>query len=221
MGEPSFEVTALNRVRQQRERGHYDRETVYAILDEGIVAHVAFVDDGRPIVIPMAYARDGERILLHGGRKSRLVAVAGGHPVSLGVTIVDGLVAARSLFESSMNYRAVVVHGRATEVLDEGERLRALECIAEHLLPGRAPELRAADPGELRATAVLEVTIETASAKMRAGPAADGEEERSPRVWSGVVPVRIVYDSPVPDATVPADVGVPASLLRLHEAHGA
>ena len=209
----SFDVTAINRVRQVRERGHYDRETVFAILDAGLVAHVAFVDQGRPVVIPMAYGRDGDRIFLHGARKSRIATATAGAPVSIGVTLVDGIVVARSMFESSMNYRAVVIHGHAVELEGEDERLHAMRCITAQTLPGRWDEVRAPYEKELKATAILEVTIEAASAKVRQGPAVDDYAEiYDERVWVGVVPVLTTFGAPVANSTVPGDVPIPASL---------
>ena len=209
-----FVITNINRVRRHTERAHYDRASVFGILDRATVAHVAFVMDGRPMVIPMAYGRDGERIYLHGARKSRITTAPAGEPVCISVTLVDGFVVARSAFDSSMNYRAVVIHGRATEVEVEAERLRALECITEQLVPGRWSELRGPTAQELKATAVLAVEIETASAKVREGAVIDSPEN-DPRVWAGVVPVASVIGGPLTDASVPVDVPVPASVRRM------
>ena len=133
----SFTITDVNRVRRVRERGQYDRATVYEILDRGFVAHVAFVDDGRPVVIPMIYGRDGDTLYLPSARKGRFATALAGANVCVGVTLVDGIVVARSLFESSMNYRSVMIHGRATEVEDADARLRGLRCVSEHNIPGR------------------------------------------------------------------------------------
>jgi uncharacterized protein len=209
-----FVITNINRVRRHTERAHYDRASVFGILDRATVAHVAFVVDGRPMVIPMAYGRDGERIYLHGARKSRIATAPAGEPVCISVTLVDGFVIARSAFDSSMNYRAVVIHGRAREVDDEAERLRALECITEQLVPGRWSELRGPTAQELKATAVLAVEIETASAKVREGGVIDSPENDQ-RVWAGVVPVVSVVGGPLTDASVPVDVPVPASVRRM------
>jgi uncharacterized protein len=209
-----FVITNINRVRRHTERAHYDRASVFGILDRATVAHVAFVMDGRPMVIPMAYGRDGERIYLHGARKSRITTAPANEPVCISVTLVDGFVVARSAFDSSMNYRAVVIHGRATEVEDEAERLRALECITEQLVPGRWSELRGPTAQELKATAVLAVEIETASAKVREGGVIDSPENDQ-RVWAGVVPVVSVVGGPLTDASVPQDVPVPASVRRM------
>ena len=208
----SYEITELNRVRQARHRASYDRAAVWAVLDGGLVAHVAFVDDGRPIVIPMIYGRDGDRLFLHGARKSRIATATDGQPVSVGVTLVDGIVVARSMFESTMNYRAVVVHGTATEVDDDVERLHAMWCISEHSMPGRWAEVRAPYEKELKATVILEVAIETASAKVRSGPPGEEYEISNDRLWVGVVPVHTTLGHPVASAVVPHDVGLPASV---------
>lgn len=208
-----FVITNVNRVRRHHERAQYDRTSVYAILDRALVAHVAFVDGGRPIVIPMAFGRDGDRVYLHGARKSRITTAPVGEPVSIGVTLVDGLVVARSAFDSSMNYRAVVIHGRATEVVDGEERLRALEIITDHVMPGRWAELPAPLEGELNATAVLAVEIETASAKIREGGVVHGRASEE-GVWAGIIPITTTVGEPVTDAAVPESVPVPVSVRR-------
>lgn len=210
-----FTVSNLNRVRRHHERGHYDRATVFEILDRGLVAHVGFVDGGRPIVIPMTYGRDDDRVYLHGARRSRITTAPAGEPVCLSVTLVDGLVVARSAYDSSMNYRAVVIHGRAVELQDEQERLHALRCITEHNLPGRWAEVRHPTPQELKATVVLSVEIETASAKVREGGVIHGDTPGEERTWAGIVPVTTAIGAPVTDAAVPADVSVPESVRRV------
>ena len=210
-----FTITNLNGVRRQHERAHYDRARVYAILDSGLVAHVAFVDDGRPIVLPMAYGRDGDRLFLHGARKGRFSTATSGEPVSIAVTLVDGLVVARTAFDSSMNYRAVVIHGRAIELGDEAERLHGLRCITEHALPGRWDEIRPPTEQELKATVVLGVEIEAASAKVRDGGVVHGKTAEDEHAWAGVVPIFSTVGIPVPDSHVPTDLSVPVSVARL------
>ena len=210
-----FVITNVNRVRRHHERAQYDRAAVYGILDRGLVAHVAFVDGGRPVVIPMAYGRDGDRLYLHGARKSRVTTAPVGEAVSIGVTLVDGLVVARSAFDSSMNYRAVVIHGRATEVEDGAERLRALRCITEQVLPGRWAEMREPLEQELHATAVLAVDIETASAKIREGGVVHGRATGEEGTWAGIVPLQTMVGAPVTDPEVPASVPLPPSVRRV------
>ncbi len=207
-----FAPARINRVRQISERGHYDRESIFAILDRGLVAHVAFVDGDRPVVMPMAYGRDGDRFFIHGAKKSRAVRATQGFAVSIGVTLVDGLVVARSIFESSMNYRSVVLHGHAMEIDDHNEKLHALRCISEHNMPGRWSEVRAPFDSEVKRTGVLEVAIDAASAKIRRGPPLDDYEEIDLSVWSGVVPMHTVIGQAIADSSVPQDVPVPASL---------
>lgn len=215
--ENSFHVTTQNRVKQIKDRGHYDRETVFAILDRGLVAHVAFVDDGKPVVIPMAYGRIGDRIFIHGAKKSRIARTMEAAPVSIGVTLIDGMVVGRSIFESSMNYRAVVVHGRARTITNIDERLAALRCVSEHNLPGRWDEVRAPLAQELTQTGVLEVEIETASAKIRNGPPIDDYDNYDPRTWVGIVPVTLSVGRPIRDSKVPADVKEPASVSKIQK----
>ena len=210
-----FAVTSLNRIRRHHERAQYERASVYAILDRGLVAHVAFIDDGRPMVIPMAYGRDGDRLFLHGARKGRFSTATAGEPVSIAVTLVDGLVVARTAFDSSMNYRAVVIHGRATELEDEAERLHGLRCVTEHVLPGRWDEIRPPTDQELKATVVLAVQIEAAAAKVRDGGVVHGKASGDERAWAGVVPIFSAVGTPVPDSAVPTDLSVPASVARL------
>lgn len=211
----AFPRTDANRVRRHHERGHYDRATVFDVLDRGLVAHLAFVHDGRPVVIPMTYGRDGDRLFFHGARKGRVATATAGEPVSVAVTLVDGIVVARSLFDSTMNYRAVVIHGRAFEVDDPARRLQALRCISEHVLPGRWTEVRLPSPQELKATAILEVEIETASAKVRAGDVLDTNDLDHEDEWRGVVPVITTLGAPVTDPKVPSTTPVPASVQRL------
>jgi uncharacterized protein len=212
----SFETTRLNRVRQYQSRAQYDRKAVFDILDRGLVAHVAFVHEGRPIVIPMTYGRDGDRLFLHGSTKARILTATNGSPVCIGVTLIDGIVVARSMFDASMNYRAVVVHGQAVELCDASERLHAMRCISEHNLPGRWDEVRPLDAQEIKATAIIEVAIESASAKIREGPPSK-DDEVDQGVWSGVLPVVTTFGSPIADATVPDGVPLPASIHLLRE----
>ena len=208
----------LNTVRAMRERGQYDAPTIFRILDQAIVAHVGFIDAGRPVVIPMLFGRDGDRLFLHGARKGRIISTAAGSAVCSAVTHVDGIVVARSMFDASMNYRSVVIHGIARELDAPDERLAALRHISEHVLPGRWDEVRAAHDKELKGTSVLEVTIDAASAKIRQGPSNDDRVPGDEHVWAGVVPIRTVMDEPIPDAAVPADVVLPESLRRLTRA---
>ena len=187
-------------VRRLPDRAAYDRETIHAILDEGLVCHVGFVSEGQPHVIPMSYGRDGDRLLLHGSTASRLMrGLEAGWPVCLTVTLLDGLVLARSAFHHSLNFRSVVMFGRATPVDDPAAKSAALRAISEHVIPGRWEEVRPPNARELAATAVLEVPIEEASAKIRTGPPRDDLEDLSLPVWAGVLPLETIPGEPVPD----------------------
>jgi nitroimidazol reductase NimA-like FMN-containing flavoprotein (pyridoxamine 5'-phosphate oxidase superfamily) len=204
--------TPRTTVRRLPNRGLYDRETIAAILDEGLVCHVGFVAEGQPFVIPTIYARDGERIYVHGSAVSRMLrTLAGGVPVCVTVTIVDGLVLARSAFNHSMNYRSVVVLGTATVVEGE-EKVRALETIAEHAAPGRWREVRGPSANELKATLVLSVPLDEASAKVRSGPPEDEDEDYALPHWAGVLPLSLVAGSPIPDPRLPAGTALPPSV---------
>jgi nitroimidazol reductase NimA-like FMN-containing flavoprotein (pyridoxamine 5'-phosphate oxidase superfamily) len=192
--------TPRSTVRRLPDRARYDRASVDAILDEGLVCHVGFVDDGRAYVIPSAYARQGDRLVLHGSAASRMLKVlAAGTPACVTVTLLDGLVLARSGFHHSMNYRSAVVLGRATEIVDPGETRRALEAIVEHVAPGRAGSVRAPNDRELRATRVVAIPLDEASAKVRTGPPKDDEEDYALPVWAGELPLRLEPLAPVAD----------------------
>ena len=185
-----YPVSKLNKVRQLREKGRYDRESVHRILDAGLVAQVAFVEDGNPVVVPMIYGRDGETIYLHGAGKARVIRmVEGSERICLNVTLLDGIVLARSAFNSSMNYRSVTVFGRPSLVEDSEEKLRAMKVISEHLMPGRWDELRAPNENEVKMTGVIAVLIEAASAKVSAGMPVDEPDDYAIAVWAGVLPL--------------------------------
>lgn len=188
------------RVRRAPERGRYDAETVNAVLDAGSVAHVGFVVDGSPVVIPMLYGRDGSTVFLHGSVASRLVrTLAGGVDVCLEVTHVDALVVARSAFHHSMNYRSVVAYGTAEPVEDDQEKLHGLRTITDHLVPGRWDECRAPNRVEVRQTSVLRMDVSEAAAKVRDHGVVDDEEDLGLPVWAGLVPVVTTYGAPSPD----------------------
>ncbi len=202
------------RVRRLPERGAYDRETVDAILREGLLCHVAFAIDGQPYVIPMTYALIDGRLILHGSKASRLLrTLASGVSACLSVTLLDGLVLARSGFHHSMNFRSVVAFGRARPI-EGDEKRRALDDLVEFLIPGRTEHARGPDERELRATEVLVFEIEEASAKVRAGPPGDEPEDLALPIWAGVIPLTQVPGAPEPDEFVPADVPCPDYVSR-------
>lgn len=186
-------------VRRYPERGRYDFETIAAILDERLVCHVAFTVENQVYVIPMAYARLDDRVILHGSRKSRLVrALASGGPVWITVTLLDALVLARCGFRHSMNYSSVVVFGVARRITKSAERRQAFERLVDHLVPGRWKDARPPDPREDRATELLEVPLEEASAKIGIGPPLDADDDLQLPVWAGVLPLRLSPGSPKP-----------------------
>jgi nitroimidazol reductase NimA-like FMN-containing flavoprotein (pyridoxamine 5'-phosphate oxidase superfamily) len=209
---------ATDRVRVKRlpERGVYDRDTIDAILDEGRICHLGFVHDGQPLVIPTIHARDGDQVYVHGSTASRtLKTLRGGVPACLTVTILDGLVVARSVFEHSMNYRSVIVLGTARAVEDPDEKLAGLRAVSEHVLPGRWKEARLPNPAELKQTLLLAIPLSEASAKVRTGPAKDEEEDYELPIWAGEVPMRLAWLPPRPDPLLRADVEVPPSVRTL------
>ncbi|HEX3566068.1 MAG TPA: pyridoxamine 5'-phosphate oxidase family protein [Acidimicrobiales bacterium] len=198
------------RVRRLAERGHYESSTIDSILDEGLVCHIGFAEAGSPVVIPTAYARTGDLVYLHGAvGNAALRALATGAPACVTVTLVDGLVLARSAFHHSLNYRSVVIFGCATEVTDIEEKRTALTAIVEHIVPGRAADARPPSDAELRATRVVSMSISEASAKVRVGGPNDDPEDVSRSVWAGHVPLRLVADVPVPDREHPPSVPPP------------
>ena len=208
----SFAVGPLNKVRRP-DRAIYDKAAVHAVLDEGLVAHVGFVDHDRPVVMPMVYGRIGDAFYLHGARAARFAKTMGvGVPVCVTVTLTDGIVVGRSAFHCSMNYRSVVLHGQALLVSDPAESEHALAAVTDHLLPGRWAESRPTIDKELRATAVLRVEIEAASLKTRSGPPADEPEDYALPIWAGVIPLRLAASAPDGDARLLEGVGVPASV---------
>ncbi len=189
----------MNKVRRLPQRGHYDRETIYAILDAAKVCHVGFVEDGWPFVIPMLYARTGNELVLHGAPASRLLKhIAAGRPLCVSVAILDGLVLARSAFHHSVNYRSVVLFGCGRSIEDPEKKIEALRLLTEHLTPGRWAAVRPPNAAELKGTTVVAVAIERASAKIRSGPPADDEEDQTWPVWAGVVPVHEAFGTPIP-----------------------
>jgi len=204
--------TPRTTVRRLPTRGVYDAETIAAILDEGFVCHVGFMAEGQPFVIPTIYGRRGSRLYLHGSAVSRLLkTLAGGVPVCVTVTLVDGLVLARSVFNHSMNYRSVVVLGTAAVVEGE-EKAAALETIAEHIAPGRWQEARGPSANELKATLVLSLPLDEVSAKVRTGPPEDEDEDYGLPHWAGVLPLALVAGNPIADPRLPAGTALPPSV---------
>ncbi len=206
-------TSPATRVRRRPERGRYDRETVYQILDEALICHVGFVADGRPFVIPTIHARLGDAVYFHGSPGSRmLAALAGGADCCLTATLVDGLVLARAAFHHSMNYRSAVVLGVAEQVTDADEKARAFEAVVEHVAPGRWQECRWPAPKEAQATIVLKLPITEYSAKVRTGPPIDDDADVAEPIWAGLLPLQLVPGSPEPSPDLPSGIPVPASV---------
>jgi nitroimidazol reductase NimA-like FMN-containing flavoprotein (pyridoxamine 5'-phosphate oxidase superfamily) len=204
-------LTERTRLGRIPDRGRHDRETVYQILDEGFICHVGFANDGQPFVIPTGYGRIGDHLYIHGSAASRMLRnLQKGIQVCVTVTLLDGLVLARSAFHHSMNYRSVVVLGKATLVDDPQEKLTALRAISENIVRGRWNEVREPSEQELKATSVLKLPIVEASAKVRTGPPKDDEEDYSLPIWAGVLPLRLVAGEPQADPRAPVDARVPA-----------
>ncbi len=195
------------RVRRAPRRGAYDRATIDAILDEGLIAHLGFVVDGQPYVIPTLHTRVGDDVYIHGSAASRAIrALSGGAPACLTVTLLDGIVLARSAFHHSMNYRSVVVLGKARAVTDAAERDTALERLIERLISGRWAEIRAPNAQELKGTRLLALHLDEASAKARTGPPVDDEEDYALNAWAGVIPLAIVAGPPQADPRLAAGI---------------
>ncbi|MDP8953739.1 MAG: pyridoxamine 5'-phosphate oxidase family protein [Actinomycetota bacterium] len=207
--------TTRTELKRKRERGSHDRSVVEEILDEGLVAHVGVVADGGPIVTPMAYARIDGDLFLHGAAGNRtLRALAEDSALCLTVTLLDGLVLARSAIHHSMNYRCVVLYGRGHRVEDEAEKRRALAAVVDHVVPGRSAVARPPTSLELRATLVVRVPIVEASAKVRGGGPVDDDADLELPVWAGVIPVEVIADAPVGDSALKAETTAPVSRLR-------
>src|SRR5665213_955012 len=196
----NYPPTSRTKIGRLPKRAVYDKAQVHAILDEGFLCHVGFIVDGQPYVIPTGHVRDGEQIYLHGSAASRMLRTLDqGVEVCVTVTLVDGFVLARSVFHHSMNYRSVVILGTARLLTERSEKLRALRCFTNHIVPGRWEEARQPTEQELKSTSVLALPLEEVSAKIRTGPPIDDEEDYSLPIWAGVVPIRLQVEALVPD----------------------
>ena len=215
--EPATTKTERTRVRRFPKRGAYDRETIDEILDAALVGHLAFsAADGQPYAIPTLQARVGDEVWVHGSSASRTLRTVGeGIPACLTVTLVDGLVLARAIFNHSVNYRSVVVLGTARPVTDQERKRAALEAFAERIAPGRWADARPPTDQELKATSIMALSLDEASAKVRTGPPADEEDDLPLDVWAGVIPFETVRGDPVPDPKLRAGIEVPAYLRDL------
>jgi len=207
---PDFTPTEKTRVKRLHERGHYDRETVYAILDAGFICHVGYIIDDQPFVTPTSYWREGDRVYWHGSSASRMLrTISKGIKVCLTATHVDGLVLARSGFHSSINYRAVMAFGEAEVITDERHKEQALKAFVEHVTPGRWAMLRPVTSQELKGTTVLSMQLDEVSAKVRTGPPKDDDEDYALPIWAGVLPLKVSSGPPEPDPRLTVTVPIP------------
>jgi len=205
-----YAPTERTQLKRLPKRASYDQAQIHAILDEGFLCHVGFVLDGQPYVIPTGYARSGEQLYIHGSAASRMLRnLAQGIDVCVTVTLLDGLVLARSAFHHSMNYRSVVVLGKAQLVTDPQEKWAALRCFTNHVVAGRWEQVRQPADQEMKATTVLVLPLNEVSAKIRTGPPLDDEEDYSLPVWAGVVPVKPQFGEPIPDGRLIPDTSAP------------
>ena len=216
-----YAKTPRTTLKRLPERGGYDRALVHGILDEGLVCHVGFAVDGQPFVIPTIYARVEDRLYVHGSAASRMLrTLAQGVDVCLTVTLLDGLVLARSAFHHSMNYRSVVALGKARLVTDHAEKRTALDAIVEHVVAGRGRDVRGPSEIELKATSVLRLDLVEVSAKVRSGPPKDDEDDLGLGCWAGVLPLRLTPGAPLTDEHTPAGTPVPAEIARYERPGG-
>jgi uncharacterized protein len=216
-----FSPTERTRVVREPHRGSFDREVIYKILDEGFVCHVGFTVEGQPYVIPTMFARVVEAIYFHGSAASRMLrGVSGGLAVCVTVTLIDGLVLARSVFNHSMNYRSVVALGKATLVSEADEKIAALRAFTEKILPGRWDDARQPSEKELKATSILRLPLSEVSAKMRTGDVQDDEEDYALPVWAGVLPIRLAASEPIRDARCDARLAVPTAVANFDKRLG-
>jgi uncharacterized protein len=208
-------MTERSELRRVPARGSHDGEIIHAILDSAFLAHVGFQVNGQPFVVPTLYGRESDKLYLHGSVASRmLLALGSGVPACIAVTIIDGLVLARSAFHHSMNYRSVMAFGMARPLQTPESKVRALRIISEHLMADRWDHVRRPSDKELAATAVLEFVIEEASAKARHGPPIDDEDDYRLPVWAGVIPLRLEAEEPIADSRLAADVALPQYVLQ-------
>jgi nitroimidazol reductase NimA-like FMN-containing flavoprotein (pyridoxamine 5'-phosphate oxidase superfamily) len=218
----TFTPTERTQVKRLPKRGAYDRETVFKILDEAFVCHVGFVVDGQPFVIPTNFGRSGETLYLHGSAASRMLrTLSEGIPVCVTVTLVDGLVLARSAFHHSANYRSVVILGTARLVNEPEEKMEALRLFTEHIMKGRWNQIRWPNEQEMKGTTVLALPLEEVSAKVRTGGPIDDEEDYALPIWAGVLPLPVIPAAPIPDARLAGGIAVPENVAKYSRSGGA
>ncbi|PZD71941.1 hypothetical protein C1752_04423 [Acaryochloris thomasi RCC1774] len=208
-----MQPTSRTQVRRTPQRGEYDLDVIYQILDEALVCHVGFVSDGQPIVIPTAYGRVGDRLYIHGSPASRMLrSLQTNLEICVTITLLDGLVLARSAYHHSMNYRSVVIFGAATTVTDPEEKWQALKAFTDHVVPQRWSDVRPPTSQELKGTLVLTLPLTEASAKIRTGPPLDDEADYQLPVWAGVLPLQLTTTAPKPDPRLPSEITIPNAI---------
>jgi nitroimidazol reductase NimA-like FMN-containing flavoprotein (pyridoxamine 5'-phosphate oxidase superfamily) len=211
----NFIPTEKTKVNRLPKRGFYDKETIYSILDEGIVCHVGFIINDKPFVIPTAYVRVDDYIYIHGAKSNQMInAINEGSEACITVTLLDGYVLARSAFHHSMNYRSVVIFGKGKIVEDDEEKMSALKAFTEHVVKGRWDDVREPSEKEMNTTSVLKFPIEEASAKVRTGPPVDDKDDYDMNVWAGVLPVKTMFGEPIRDGQLKENVSVPGYLTN-------
>ena len=209
--------TERSKLRRLPRRGSQERELIYSILDEALVAHVGFISNDRPFVIPMAYGRESDRLYLHGSPVSRLLKnLEQGVDVCFTVTLLDALVVARSLFHHSMNYRSVVLFGKAQLVENDSEKMTALQAFTDHMIPDRWQQARLPNDRELKATTVLSFPIEEGSAKVRTGPPSDDAEDYALPIWAGELPLKVIAGTPIADPKLEKAIALPENIANYH-----
>jgi uncharacterized protein len=212
MSHNDFEKSPLNTVKRLPKRGYYDKETIFGILDDHFICHLGWEVDGQPYLIPTAYGRKGDTLYVHGSSKSRMLsALTDGRPLCMVVTHIDGLVLARSAFHHSMNYRSAIIYGHAHEVEGE-EKMEALRIVTEQILASRWDEVRLPTDLELKATTVLAIEIDSASAKIRTGPPSDDDADYDLPVWAGVLPAKMTYEAPITDTAMRHNLPIALSI---------
>ncbi|MFC2084281.1 pyridoxamine 5'-phosphate oxidase family protein [Bacteroidota bacterium] len=211
----SFAVDYRNKVKRSPNRAVYDKELVYHIIDKALICNVGFVHDGHPFVIPTIHVRSGESIYIHGSKKSRMInQICTGNSVCVTFTILDGLVLARSIFHHTMNYRSVIIYGKG-KVVNEKDKVNILKLMSEKLIPGRWNEARKPINNELRATSIVSIKIESASAKIRSGPPVDEKDDYSLETWAGVIPITQVYREQISDSKLSEHIRIPSCVEKL------
>lgn len=206
----NFTMEDRNRIKRRPDRGHYDQAIIYGIIDETMLCHIGFVQDGQPFVIPALHARKDDQILIHGASTSRLLKhIQAGNEVSVNITILDGIVLAKTVFNQSINYRSVVIFGTGRLIEDEGEKLQALEHLTERIMPGVWEAARKPNTTELKATSIVSIAMETASAKIRSGSPKDDPEDQALPAWAGVLPIKQVIGNPVSAGYTDSNIPIP------------